>query len=91
MALPTAAAFRAAFPEYGGLPDAAINEALEASVDYYAGDDQRLQLYAAAHAYVVRRDVAAGMDVPDVLTASTYGRLLDLGLRRGANALPVVG
>ena len=91
MALPTAARFREEFPELGGLPDAAIATALAASTDFYAGDVERLQLLATAHACVVRRDTAAGKDVPDLLNASTYGRLLELGLRRGANALPVVG
>ena len=90
MALPTPDRFRAEFPEFDGLPDQTISTALAEGVDYYVGDTERFQLLAAAHAYVVRRDVAAGLDVPDLLGASTYGRLLAFGLRRGAGALPVI-
>ena len=82
MALPTTAAFRAAFPELDYLPEAAITEALEASTEYYGGDVQRLQLLAAAHAHVVRRMVAEGAQLPkDLRGASSYGRQLRQGLR----------
>ena len=92
MALPTAAAFRAAFPELSSVPDVEALRAIADGATYYSGDVERLQLLAAANALVVRRMVEHGEDVPtDQRKASSYGKQLLHALRHeGGNALPVV-